>query len=527
MEGRIKGKKITGNSENVLQRIVTNFKGLVRHDQMEGKDYLVVPMIMLTEGVHIGTNGPLYYPKEEISKIPEVWNTKPVIVYHPAAGASACTPEILTNRRIGVIMNSIVKEGLAGDGKTKVVQLHAEAWLEEDRVKKVDERVMEAIENEEVMELSTGLFTDNEEVEGEWNGEAYEAIAHNYRPDHLALLPDLVGACSVADGAGFLRLNAEKQENRIPDSFAKDYFPFLDAAGIDTSKLVPNELSYGQLRNELYAYLKDKVSGNAWVEEVFDDFFIYNLNENLFKLAYSVDKDDVVKTQGIPEEVFRVIQYRNLKGKVLVGNVIKNYRKEQKMTKKEIVNGIIENEANQFGEDDREVLMATDEDMLGKMVPVANEEKGEEKVKDNKSNENDNKGNESEEKDKGKSDEDLSDNEDKTKVENVQTVDEYVSNAPEDIQQVLRSSVNAYKATKNRVIDVLIANKKNTFTKEDLQRKDLSELRSLLALAGDVAKKGSDNPALNFEGQGNVLDNEEITDEEPLEVPTMNFEAKS
>lgn len=533
-----KKKKTTGNTAGNFQRVVTNFKSLVRHDSMEGKDYLVVPMIMLTEGVHSGTCGPLYYPKREIAKTPEVWNTKPVIVYHPAAGESACTPDILTNRKIGTIMNAVVKDGLAEDGETKGIQLHAEAWLEEPRIKKVDERVMNAIENEMVMELSTGLYTDNEEVEGEWNGEPYSAIARNYRPDHLAILPDLVGACSVADGAGFLRLNEAEDGIIIDVTTMMDderKYVLADKDGIvgrissNLAAFISNELSHGTIRTKLYAYLKDKVgSTDAWIEEVFDDFFIYNVNERLFKLAYTVNKDEELKVQGIPEEVFRVTQYKNLKGKVVIKNEREpkklSKRKDRAMDKKELVDKIIENEANQFGEDDREALMATDEATLAKMI-AANEE-GEEGSEGSEAAGKKGEGGEGEEgKTKtGEGGEGGEGNE--AKVENKQTVDEYINKAPDDVQQVLRCSVSAYKATKAKAIEALVANDKCTFTKEQLEDKGLVELRSLLRLAGEKGKKGSGSPELNFDGQGEVLDDVEITKEEPLVAPVMNFDSE-
>jgi hypothetical protein len=187
----------------MIQNITANISAPIRHDTMEGRNYLVAPMIMLTEGVHAGSNGPLLYPKEELSKTPVVWNHKPVVVYHPTMngqGVSACDPDVITNRKVGVIMNARFDNG----------KLHAEAWLEKDRADKVDGRIMKAIEANTVMELSTGLFTDNESSDGEWNGKKYVAIARNYRPDHLALLPDKKGACSIEDGAGFLRLNEVK-----------------------------------------------------------------------------------------------------------------------------------------------------------------------------------------------------------------------------------------------------------------------------------------------------------------------------
>jgi len=45
-------------------------------------------------------------------------------------------------------------------------------------------------------------------VEGVWNEEEYHSIVRNYRPDHLALLPGAIGACSWEDGCG-IRANKD------------------------------------------------------------------------------------------------------------------------------------------------------------------------------------------------------------------------------------------------------------------------------------------------------------------------------
>jgi len=54
------------------------------------------------------------------------------------------------------------------------------------------------------------MFIEEEAQEGLWNKEKYIAVAKNIRPDHLALLTDAVGACSIADGCGIR--NNEKVE---------------------------------------------------------------------------------------------------------------------------------------------------------------------------------------------------------------------------------------------------------------------------------------------------------------------------
>ena len=92
-----------------LQNITANLKASsLRYDEMEGREYVVCPMVMLTEGVHRGSNGPLYYPKGELSKTPAVWNYKPVVVYHPTMNGkpiSACdkTPKLFWGESFRVL----------------------------------------------------------------------------------------------------------------------------------------------------------------------------------------------------------------------------------------------------------------------------------------------------------------------------------------------------------------------------------------------------------------------------------------
>lgn len=193
-----------------MEQIILNLAPAVQHQTLNGKEHIVVPMVMITHGVHAGSNGPLYYPESELKKLPVVWNMKPVVVYHPqqnGQGVTATDPDVLAKQSVGVIMNTSWD---ADAGK-----LRAEAWLDRDRLQAVDSRILQALEANQIMEVSTGLFTENDYEPGEYNGKRYEFIARNYRPDHLAILPDKVGACSVADGAGLLQLNELSMERAV------------------------------------------------------------------------------------------------------------------------------------------------------------------------------------------------------------------------------------------------------------------------------------------------------------------------
>lgn len=171
--------------------------------KFEGKDHIVVPVIMLTEGVHNGSDGPVFYPAEEISKFPASWNGVPVPLYHPEAAGfpiSANSPEVLEAHSMGRVFSAQAIE----NGK----KLKADLWLDVAKIQSLDPALLTKINSKQTVEVSTGLFFEADMTEGEWNGEKYSAIARNFRPDHLAILPTGKGACSVADGCG-IRANTK------------------------------------------------------------------------------------------------------------------------------------------------------------------------------------------------------------------------------------------------------------------------------------------------------------------------------
>lgn len=187
----------------VMDNLTANFRPAVRREVFEGRQHIVVPMVMLVEGVHAGSQGPLLYTNEEIKKTPGVWNHKPVVVRHPeqqGISVSACSPEMVKQFKVGLIFNA----------KFEGNKLKAEAWIDVEKLRKIDARILSNIEAGQITEISTGLFSDHDATEGEWNGEKYVAVVRNMRPDHLAILYDEKGACSVAKGAGLLRNEASE-----------------------------------------------------------------------------------------------------------------------------------------------------------------------------------------------------------------------------------------------------------------------------------------------------------------------------
>lgn len=188
---------------------------VTRRVQYEGRDTLVVPVIMARADVVM--NGTLV-PFEEF--FPEAWNGVPVTVGHPETASGSTTandPQIMTDWAVGRIYNSHVNDGA----------LKAEAWIDVVRAENLSPGLIANLEAGNPMDVSTGYFSKDVQVRGQTNnGQHYSTISRNLDPDHLALLPGAVGACSWEDGCG-VRTNQENgmadgpKQNKIRDLVTK------------------------------------------------------------------------------------------------------------------------------------------------------------------------------------------------------------------------------------------------------------------------------------------------------------------
>jgi hypothetical protein len=189
--------------------------GKVRVVKQGGRTFFVAPMTTIVPGVLPGSKGPLYYPPEEVANSVKAWDGMPIVVYHPTGSngqhLSARDPNVLSSQGVGFLRNSRF------DGK-----LRHEGWFDAERTKQVDVRVYDALKNGRPLELSTGLYTENYLAPeySQYQGRSYTHVAKNYVPDHLAVLPDQVGACSIADGCGVL-VNAQHKSKLSVDDFKR------------------------------------------------------------------------------------------------------------------------------------------------------------------------------------------------------------------------------------------------------------------------------------------------------------------
>ncbi len=188
-------------------QFIANRISKVRHETVDGRDFLVSPVVAIREGV---LNGELV-SAEEIGAHVGAWGGRPFTVGHPtdASGARISannTPAILAQWSIGQFYPLDTDAFLGG-------KLRGEVWVDVARAKSKGGDALEVLrrlESGTPVEVSTAYFRDRETVTGTFNGDAYDGIARNLRPDHLAALLHIQGACSWEDGCGTPRLNQEE-----------------------------------------------------------------------------------------------------------------------------------------------------------------------------------------------------------------------------------------------------------------------------------------------------------------------------
>jgi len=359
-----------------------------RVETFEGKEYIVVPVVMMVEGVHRGSKGALFHSKEELGKIPDAWNGRPVVINHPTdtngTYISANSPQVLEQNAVGYVFNTHMK----------AKKLVAEAWLDSLKLQAVSPLAYEAINTSTIIEVSIGAFTEATEETGTWEGEEYNAIAYNLKPDHLALLPAGEGACSVADGCG-IRVNEKKGENNEMKkaivingenfNISPEDLEVLNKQGINISRLVVDE-SLTKLVDRLYSAINamDTEEVSCYVVELFEDTVIYRKRlrkmdgeGTMWKQAYQVADDGSIIWVGAPMQVVQNITYRPVP-------VAQEDLKRTKTNKKEIlvmednkctpcvkkkVDALIANTSVALQEEDREWLESLEEAQLDKLVP--------------------------------------------------------------------------------------------------------------------------------------------------------------
>jgi hypothetical protein len=496
-------------SKNQSMKILRSQAFTYREETFEERLHIVVPVVLMVEGVHHGSGGPLLYLAEELAVNQQLWNDTPIPLYHPedsnGAPISCNSPDVIETRRIGRIYNARM------DG----TKLKGEAWVDIERCSSLAPDLLVMIRSGQPIEVSTGLFSDDEEKEGEWNGIAYSGIARNIRPDHLAFLPGCEGACNWADGCG-VRANKKHKEDevltqiktmgRVRESIQKAIKTLSstpgeeDGSGLIVSDLnasvaylkamggvvVVNELSNEDIHNKLQTIADEwdiRYEDNGgpprpnkfhYVIAVFADTFIYKCSEGakekLYQHAYKIDSNKNVILEGDPVEVRMEREYIPV-----VAPTIANKKKEGVIVceKSEKVKAFIGNCAA-FGEDDTDYLMGLEDAVLDAKIKAHNDQ-----LTAN-----------ADDADKGK------------ETPPDPTVDEYIAQAPGAIADLLAEGVQMRANKKAELIQKIKANAACRFTDDELKAFSLSTLGNLADLADASTEEQAPKNNAHYSLQG-------------------------
>ncbi len=473
--------------------------GKSRKETFNGVEHLVIPVVALVEGVLHSANSeqPELALASEFGKAPKGWNGRPVTINHPeirGEKVSANSPEVLETEQIGQLFNTVL------DGK----KLKTEAWINVERANALGgeiETTVGRLLDGDVVEISTGLFSDIEPEKGTHEGEQFFGVWRNVIPDHLAVLTEgNVGACSVADGCGANRANSHYKGSNKMDPLTKNsdekvasnsqnpddgvnmqetlslFEKIKSFVGIRANK----ELSHTSILRAIESAVSEE-DGFSFVVDVFKDSFIVQTEGGLFRRNFKITSSGKVKLSEERVAVRPEIDFVELKT-----------NEETVMDKEKFVGELIANEASQFEEEDKEWLSGLEEGQLEKLAPVVDAgsgkqsevkalEEAKEKIKALQKKVDEAAGAlkvEEKPKEEVKVNEAKGANSDKP-----QTVEDYIAAAPIGMQEVLNSGIRAHTSRRTELTAQIKANSKSKFDDDTLASMSTEVLENLAALA--------------------------------------------
>ena len=443
-----------------------------REETLMGRNHLVVPVVALTEMVlqSSTSDAPELALAEEFGANPLAWNGRPIVVNHPeleGEKVSASLPDVVDKEKIGEIYNTVL------DGK----KLKLEAWIDLERAEElggvISDTVKKLQDGEEIVEVSTGLFSNVEDKSGKFNGEDYRGVWRNVVPDHLAILSEATGACSIDDGCGAPRANAAAascsclvQDDRAAAKslFAKikDKWNMFRIAGAGMT----NEAK----RNFLSTAIREKLGSRwVWLMAVYEDTVVFETDDGLFELAYSMSDSTVTFSDDEPTAVVAQVDF--------VPPLTVNDDGSRTMDKKEFIDKLIANEGNKFEEKDKEWLDKLDEENLVKFEPLAEAEAA--PVADPTVVPAD-----------GAPVVVEPDTEEVVPI----TLEKYIEDAPAEVGAVLSEGIRLQEEKRSSLIACVVANEKNTFTEDQLKAMATPALEGMAKLAGNEDYSGRGAP---------------------------------
>ncbi len=140
-------------------KLTAHMSGLVHRKMVDGEEHLVIPAVMAL----VGVMNDVMFSAEELKKFPDAWNGRPLPVGHPVDGhgnnVSCNTPEIL-EKTVGQVFNA----RFFGN------KLMCELWINIRKCKEHRPDIIDRLEANEMLEISTAMFIEERTEKGVFAG---------------------------------------------------------------------------------------------------------------------------------------------------------------------------------------------------------------------------------------------------------------------------------------------------------------------------------------------------------------------
>lgn len=471
-----------------LRNLTLQLQGAdLRTAKFEDRDHLVVPAVILMEGVIQAVNAdtPELVLASELAKAPTGWNGRPVVGDHPVVNGervSANNPKVLEDNAFGLLFNTRM------DDK----KLKTEAWLDPIKAERTENgaKVLERVKAGEMIEVSVGVFVTAEKISGVHEGKHYQIIWRDIVPDHLAMLSEHVeGACSIDMGCGAPRA-AQTCPKGGESTMADKKKSVWDRMSQRVKDLISfrlnqeEDVSDVELRDMLDAALRAIEPGYLGIEAVFaqDGSVVYAVAPTdmlqFFQRSFSVAEDGVVALKDNQVEVRPVTRFEPVSTEKKDAQKKENTMDEKKA---ERIKALIGNPKNHWVTEDQAYLETLTEERLTSLEAelVIEEPEGDKGNKGDGDGEPD-----------PKLEGDLEPNVELTE-------EQQIANLPAHLQAEINENRAAKAKVKEDLVNVLKVAAQGTYTEcelKDMSLEELEKLRKLVKIARpdvDFSLKGS------------------------------------
>ena len=243
-----------------------------------GRQYMVIPGVPVREGVMKN----YFVSSHEIIRSLPGWNGTPLTLYHPKANNGSARVPDPDSPIIGYFYNA------AWDKEKK--RMVGEYWIDVQEAGKYEDgkQILDMVSNGQMVETSTGYWSDDVLRKGAFENRPYDMLHVNLLPDHIAVLPKQIGACSIKDGCGVNRNTVTQNCDCTKCHLAPD--------------LAQNEMSLEDLETDIRqsfgkAFNKPNntsapMYGECYVEKTFPGYVIARKDGDLYRVPYTINGEE-------------------------------------------------------------------------------------------------------------------------------------------------------------------------------------------------------------------------------------------